>query len=70
MKLSLFLVLLTASTEGLTIRQEAAPLTWNYDTTGGHASVNRLPNKPNTPTVAKFRLGTDGKGKTGTINEP
>ena len=48
------------------------PLTWNYKSTGGHPSVNRLPNKPKTPVVAPFRLGGDGPAnvRTGTINEP
>ena len=50
----------------------AAPLTWNYKSTGGHAGVNRLPNAPKTPTVAPFRLGGDGPaGKsTGHLSTP
>merc|ERR1712113_672874 len=51
---------------------KAAPLTWNYKSTGGHPGVNRLPNPPKTPVVAPFRLGGDGPvGKrTGTLNTP
>ena len=79
MKLSL-LVVLVASVSAIKIADpkvvaaaaKPAPLTFNYQSTGGHPSVNRLPNAPKTPVVAPFRLGGDAPvgRRTGTLSEP
>ena len=42
--------------------------TFNYQTTGGHPGVHRLPNPP--PAHAVYRLGGDGDNKTGIISQP
>ena len=64
----LLLGYLMVSVDAVNVRKN--DITWNYQTTGNHPSVNRLPKTP--PVVAKFRLGTDGPANhiTGTISEP
>ena len=72
MKYTILLLIASVSAIRLDGAPAAAPLTWNYKSTGGHPGVNRLPNAPKTPTVAPFRLGGDGPVgiKTGTLSEP